>query len=319
MNIKEVTADILIPVYKPGRELYELLSRLLKQTFPIHEIIIMNTEREYWKEEIYLPLFEGEKGEPLSTTTLKVCHLTKPEFDHGKTRHQGLMESGADVVVCMTQDAVPKDRHLIENLIKALLADDQIAASYARQLPAAGCSVVEQYTRTFNYPEESRIKSRADLDTLGIKTYFCSNVCAAYRKELYVELEGFTRKTIFNEDMIYAAKVVKAGYKIAYAADARVIHSHNYRAIEQLHRNFDMAVSQADHPEVFEGVPAEGEGLRLVKKTAGYLLKSGRWYLLPDLIIKSGFKYIGYRLGKAYKKLPKALILRLTMDQAYWK
>ena len=31
--------------------------------------------------------------------------------------------------------------------------------------------------------------------------------------------------TIFNEDMIYAAGVIQAGYAIAYAADAKVIHS----------------------------------------------------------------------------------------------
>lgn len=52
-----------------------------------------------------------------------------------------------------------------------------------------------------------------------------------------------------------------------------MIHSHNLSPLEQFHRNFDMAVSQADHPEVFEGLPSEGEGIRLVKQTAVKLLK----------------------------------------------
>ena len=94
----------------------------------------------------------------------------------------------------------------------------------------------------------SRLKGKEDEDELGIKTYFCSNVCAAYRRDIYLKLGGFTKKTIFNEDMIFAGHAVEAGYQIAYAADAQVIHSHNYTAMQQLHRNFDLGVSQADHP-----------------------------------------------------------------------
>ena len=71
------------------------------------------------------------------------------------------------------------------------------------------------------------------------------------------------RHTIFNEDMIYAAGLVKAGYGVAYEAEARVIHSHNYTGRQQLRRNFDLGVSQAQHPEIFRGVPSEGEDHRL--------------------------------------------------------
>ena len=106
---------------------------------------------------------------------------------------------------------------------------------------------------------------------------------------------------------------------IYYAADAKVIHSHNYNCRQQFHRNFDLAVSQADHPEIFEGVPSEGEGMRLVKDTAKYLLKSGRPWLLVSLVCKSGWKYMGYKLGKNYKKLPRWLILKCTMNPRYWR
>ena len=73
--------------------------------------------------------------------------------------------------------------------------------------------------------------------------------------------------------MIFAGQAVEAGYQIAYAADAQVIHSHNYTAMQQLHRNFDLGVSQADHPEVFGRLHSEGEGIRLVKKTAKWLVE----------------------------------------------
>ena len=73
--------------------------------------------------------------------------------------------------------------------------------------------------QSFNYPDKACIKGEEQLGTLGIKTYFCSNVCAAYRKNVFESLDGFEGHTIFNEDMIYAAKAVKAGWKIAYVPD----------------------------------------------------------------------------------------------------
>lgn len=305
--------DIIIPTYRPGASLEELLKRLLQQELLPNRVIIMNTEEDLWDADRFEVLFDG------SPVGLTVQHLSREAFDHGGTRHRGILLSDADVCICMTQDAIPYDRKLTGKLVEAVCASDRIAAAYARQLPAADCGPVERYTRQFNYSQQSRVKGKEDLEELGIKTYFCSNVCAAYVRERYLELGGFTRKTIFNEDMIFAGHAVQAGYRIAYAADAQVIHSHNYSAMEQLHRNFDLAVSQADHPEVFAGVRSEGEGIRLVKQTAVWLVKTGRFWLVPDLVLKSGFKYAGYLLGKNYRKLPRPMVLWLTMNRAYWK
>ena len=201
-------------------------------------------------------------------------------------------------MVFMTQDALPADRELIQNLTGALCSDEQIGAAYARQLPNAECSFVERYTRSFNYPEISCVKTKADLPRYGIKTYFCSNVCAAYKKDIFEKLGGFVERTIFNEDMIYAGNLIQAGYGIAYAADAKVIHSHNYSCMQQFHRNFDLGVSQAEHPEIFASVKSEGEGIRLVKQTAKYLLAHFRGFLIPELVVSSGCKYLGYKLDE---------------------
>lgn len=307
-----MTVDVIIPVYKPDRRFSRLLQMLQKQTYQPRRIIVMNTERSYWKAEGY----KGIRG-------LEVKHLSKEEFDHGGTRNLAAWYSEADVMIFMTDDAVPQDEYLIERLMAALSgegpAGETIAMAYARQLPAGDCRYIEKYTRQFNYPPEGMIKTAADLPGLGIKTYFASNVCCAYRKDIFEKLEGFTGSTIFNEDMIYAAGAVKAGYAIAYAADAMVIHSHNLSPVQQFRRNFDMAVSQAEHPEVFAGIKAEGEGIRLVKQTAEYLIDSFHFWLIPSLIITSGCKYLGYRLGKEYRKLPRKMIMKCTMSPLYWE
>ena len=302
------TVDVIIPAYHPGKEFATLIKRLEKQSVPIHRIIVMNTEESMWNKE----------WEKLSDA-MEVHHLTKEEFDHGGTRARAAELSDADVMVFMTQDAMPADRELLAELLKALDQEENIAAAYARQLPNAECSFVERYTRAFNYPDTSLVKTKADLDKYGIKTFFCSNVCAAYKKGIYEKQGGFVRRTIFNEDMIYAGGLIQAGYGIAYAAEARVIHSHNYNCMQQFHRNFDLGVSQAEHPEIFEGVPSEGEGMRLVKKTLAYLIHSGRIWLIPGFVLQCAGKYAGYLAGKKFRKLPKKFILWCTMSPNYWK
>lgn len=303
--------DVIIPVYKPGRELFALLDMLNAQTVPIQNIILMNTEEKFFEQLTYGTDF------PYLYQNVKIFHLSKREFDHGKTRHMGVLRSDADVFVMMTQDALPTDEHLIERLITHLKGE--VAVSYARQLPKEDCRLEERLSREFNYPAKSCIKSAADLEKLGIKTYFCSNVCAAYRRDIYDKLGGFVKRAIFNEDMIYAAKVIENGYRIAYEAGALVYHSHNYTNMQQLHRNFDMGVSQAEHPEIFENVPSESEGMKLVKNTTKQLKQNKLWWRIPYFYTQCASKYAGYLLGKKYKKLPRKLILTLTSNKEYWK
>lgn len=229
-----------------------------------------------------------------------------------------MKRSAAPVFVMMTQDAMPADEFLLERLI-APLADEGVAVSYARQLPREEAGPVERFTREFNYPEESLVKSKEDIPRLGIKAFFCSNVCAAYRRDIYDRQGGFPRHAIFNEDMIYAAGCIKAGYKIAYTADAMVIHSHQYTNKEQFRRNFDLGVSQAEHPEIFGSVPSESEGVRLVKKTAQYLRDRGEGRRILPMCVTSIYKFFGYKLGKNYKRLSFRRIMKYTMNKAYWE
>ena len=306
-----MTVDIIIPVYKPDKSFLELIERLERQTYPVHQIILMNTEEKYFNHLVYGTDFADRHR------NVQVYHLSKREFDHGKTRHAGMEKSTADICICMTQDAIPEDESLVEKLVGAL-ADEDVVCAYARQLPGEDCNPIERYMRSFNYPEASRKKTLEDLPKLGIKTFFCSNVCCAYKREKYMELGGFIRRTIFNEDMIFASKVIRSGYAVVYAADARVVHSHNYTCMAQLHRNFDLGVSQADHPEVFADVPSEGEGIRSVKATIKYLKGEKLWIWIPYLIAQSGFKYLGYLLGKKYKALPMWLVKKLSMNRSYW-
>ena len=303
--------DVIIPVYKPDHKFLTLIERLEHQSVPVNRIIVINTEQKYFDRLIYGTSFQKDHHSVI------VKHISKREFDHGKTRNRGVQCSDADYFVMMTQDAVPADEFLLEELLKQLRGE-RVAAAYARQLADEDSSEAEKYTRNFNYPDSSAVKTKADLERLGIKTFFCSNVCAAYNRKIFDELGGFIKHTIFNEDMIYAAGAVEAGYAIAYAAKARVFHSHDYSCCEQFHRNFDLGVSQAQHPEVFAAYPAESEGVRLVRQTMQHLREVGMRRQIPRVIIQSGFKYTGYLFGKHYRCLPGKLVVAMSSNKEYW-
>lgn len=306
------TVDVIIPTYKPDKELLQLLDMLMVQTVKPNCILIMNTEEKYFDSLIYGTDFF--KKYP----SCKIYHHSRREFDHGATRNKGVKKSLSQYFVMMTQDAVPADERLLEHLLKPLI-EKKAAVSYARQLPKIDCAPAERYVRTFNYPKESCIKGQEDVDRLGIKTYFCSDVCAAYDREVFVSLGGFVRRAIFNEDMIYAAKAAKSGYKIAYCGDALVYHSHNYSPREQFHRNFDLGVSQAEHPEVFENLSSEGEGVRMVRQTLAYLWSEGYKRFIPGFLIQCASKWMGYRLGRNYRRLSRRLLLYCTASPLYFK
>lgn len=322
MDKSKLSVDIIIPTYRPDDQFYKLLGRLLKQTVKtidkvdeaaeeyLNKIFIINTEEKYFDKDKFQKVCKGSKQ-------IEVRHITRQEFDHGGTRNFAASLSTSDVIMFMTQDAMPEDYRLVENLIKPL-REENIVVAYARQLPNERAGEIERYTREFNYPANSIYKSKNDIETLGIKTYFCSNVCSAYIREIYMRLGGFVTQTIFNEDMIFASKVIQSGYQIAYAADARVIHSHKYTYRQQFTRNFDLGVSQRQYREIFENIKSESEGIALVKKTAKHLIQKGKFYLIPDLILQSGFKFLGYKVGLRYEKLSKKTRRKFSMNKSYW-
>lgn len=287
---QKASVDVVIPTYKPGKELVKLVRLLMKQEYEINKIIIINTVAENGE----FPRFDKDVKEKVDRYDIPAY-----EFNHGLTRNYGISLSDARYVVFMTQDAIPADERLITELIKPF-EDNDVYVSYARQLPKKNCKYVERYVRSFNYPACDMVKTKEDFDRIGIKTIFCSDVCAAYRRDGHSELGGFP-KADFNEDMIFAYKAVMAGKKVYYASKALVKHSHNYTYIQQFKRNVEIGKSQKTFDFVFGKLKSEDEGIKMIKNVTGHLLNTGKWYLIPDLILSSGFKFIGYRIGKIKK------------------
>ena len=314
--------DVVIPTYHPDAKLGQLFSRLCRQSVLPGKILVVNTlddtgAQDQQDQMIRAMMDSAMSGLGDERPELVLWHIAKDEFDHAGTRDEAIRKSSAPYVLLMTDDAMPADRYLIEHLLDAFSNAD-IAAAYARQLPRQNANRIERMTRQFNYPDSSFVKGIEDEQRLGIKTYFCSDVCAMYRRVDYDRLGGFSRPAIFNEDMVFVHRAMKDGKKVAYRADAKVYHSHNYGGLAQLHRNFDNGVSQAMHPEVFEGISSENEGKKMLAGQMRELLSHGRIISAVSLIWISGCKYAGFFLGKRYRRLPRRLVMKLTSNQSFW-
>ena len=349
--------DVVIPTFRPDERLLQILESLERQTVRPRRVRVINTQRS-GLEDLLSAQGMTEDALTEKHPLLELTHIRKEEFDHGGTRNLGFRRCGdAEYVLTMTQDALPAGDDLIAQLLGAFHdetdppaadpvrgserispagaaavppgqapkegagerdAGGTIAVTYARQLPNKDAPVEERLSRGFNYPAQSRIKREADRAELGIKVYYCSNVCAMYRMDIWKSLGGFPDRAIFNEDMIYACRALRAGYCTCYAAEAKVYHSHRYTASQQFHRNFDLGVSQAQNPEVFGGLSSEGEGVSYVKAVVRQMFAEHAALQVPGFLVRCAARLAGYRLGRAYERLPKSWTVRFSSNRGYW-
>lgn len=248
----------------------------------------------------------------------RIHSINRWEFNHGATRQLGVdMFSDADLIIFLTQDAIPADPDAFVRLNRCF-DDPGVGAAFGRQLPRPGAGHIEAHARLFNYPDVSRVTTLADRAAMGIKTVFLSNSFAAYRRADLLDVGGFPSHLIMGEDTYVAAKMLLAGKKVAYGAEATVFHSHDYNLAEEFRRYFDAGVLHAREPWVrdhFGG--AENEGLRFVNSELRYLLGRNP-FLIPSAILRTLLKFAGFRLGLQEGRLPMAVKRRLSMLRSYW-
>ncbi len=244
--------------------------------------------------------------------------IRREQFDHGATRNLGAAAAYGDTLVFLTQDALPSDSMLLEQLIEPLY-ESGCAASYGRQLPRPDANPTEQFARFFNYPDTPAIKDRSRIAELGIKAFFFSNVCSAVRADVFCRVGGFPHDLIMDEDLLFAAGLITNGYTIAYAPEACVVHSHNYSLLQQFRRYFDIGVFFGDNLWLLDGISLNEEGTKLLRWQLGYLFRTAAYRWVPYCLIETLVRYSGHRLGRRYKLVPEGLRPLLSMHRTFWE
>ncbi|MEI6056552.1 MAG: glycosyltransferase family 2 protein [Lentisphaerota bacterium] len=299
--------SVIIPTLNAEKVLTRLIESLKAQILFPFEILIVDSSSDDKTVEIAVLL------------GCKVYVIDRDKFDHGGTRKLASSVVSGDILVLLTQDVLLRDNKAIEKLIQPFDSDKSIAVTYGRQLPFEDADPISYHLRLFNYTKESLLKSIDDIPVLGIKTVFCSNSFAAYKKSILNEIGNFPENIIFGEDMYVAAKMILAGYKIAYAADAKVYHSHNYTLIQDFRRSFDVGVFHSRESWLQkEFGKAEKEGREYIVSLFRQIgLRRPCWIGRAFLVLFA--KITGYRLGRIEKYLPLLLKKYLSMNPKYWQ
>ncbi len=279
-----MTISVIIPTLNAGDNIEHLLSRLSSQDMnPVETIIIDSSSNDN----------TVETAERLGAKTIVI---PRTSFNHGKTRNAAAAEAGGDILVFMTQDALPCNNALLRNLT-APLRSGEVAAAYGRHVARPDASPPEIFARQFNYPDSPITKSLDDIARYGIKTFFFSDVCSSVRKDAFLEAGMFPEGIRANEDMLLAARLVVNGHKIAYVPGAMVVHSHSYSLFRLFIRYYNIGSSLRSNRWLLQYGRSEGEGLRFMKEEFLFLLKRREYCWIPYLLFEIAAKYAGYRMG----------------------
>ena len=297
---------LVIPTLNAGDYVDRMLPALRSQTlFPARFLVIDSDSRD-------------DTAARFRAAGAEVQIISPESFDHGATRQMAVdVLTDVEFIIFLTQDAIPAHPEAFSNLV-APFQDPNTCMTYGRQLPSPGAGPIGAHARLFNYPDRSHMRSIADSARYGIKTVFSSNSFAAYRRDAVLQVGGFSTSTIFGEDMLMAAEILRKGWFIHYVAEARVYHSHDYGLPEEFRRYFDIGVLHGTCSELFNSFRrAEDEGLRFLRSELRYL-QAIVPHLIPVALLRTALKYSGYRLGRVARFLPDALNQRLSMNRRYW-
>ncbi len=287
MRVNEnVRASIVIPVLNAGKQMGSLLERLVSQTV-VTEILIVDSG----STDETLRIAEGY-GERIG-----ILRIPEGSFDHGGTRDLGLRRTRGEIVLFLTQDALPVDDRYVERLLEAF-SDGSAAAAFGRQIAYPDAPAYERLVRAFNYPEAGRVWGAEDIPKYGTKAFFFSDVCSAYRRSAYEAVGGFDAPISSNEDMMLAAKLLHAGFRLAYRPEAAVLHSHAYTLRQDFLRNVEIGRVMARYRERLAGSAPGAEGVRMVRFVGGTLLREGRIRELFVFLAHAAARYLGFRKGK---------------------
>lgn len=281
---------ICVPTLNAGPTLGALSASIKVQTVRPNEVIVVDSGSE--DGTVALAQSEG----------FRTVSIPRSEFRHGGTRQLAAELAGdVEVVVYITQDAILADPETMSRLLRTF-DDQRIGAAYGRQLPRKGATPIEAHARFFNYPAQSVVRSLDRFQKPGLRYIFFSNSFGAYRSKVLAEVGGFPQDANFGEDTIVAARILKAGWKIAYSAEAIVNHSHNYSFQQEFRRYIDVGTLHAANPWLLQDFgAASGEGFRYVVSEINYLLKT-RPALIPSSMLRTGAKLLGYRYGRLKAK-----------------
>ncbi|MGA3190824.1 MAG: glycosyltransferase [Bryobacteraceae bacterium] len=293
--------SVIVPTLNGAVRMPKLVGSLLRQTVKDVEVIVIDSESEDRTAGVAAGL------------GCAVYTIARGRFDHGGARNLGVQKASGEILVFLTQDAIPASQDFLARLTGPI--DGRLtAAAYARQIPAEGATPLETFARLYNYPPESSMRHLSRIERRTLRTFFFSNSASAVSRNCFEKVGGFPAPVSTNEDMLLCARMLDAGYQVAYAAEAKVIHSHQFSMCELFQRYLRIGAVLTEYRDTLRSDGSSGEGMDFVRRQISYLRHAGRYEWVPNAIAEAAVKACGYYCGHALQRT-RSLAQHKTVSQ----
>lgn len=298
--------SVIIPTLQADRFLPTLLLNLTNQTIIPSEIIIIDSSS--------------------SDKTVKIARefqcivstIKRNQFRHGHARNLGARLAHGEILVFMTQDAMPVNPQFLTEIVRPI-QEGWAQAATARQIPYDNANPIEKLSRKFNYPEQSNLRNWQDTAEIGIKAVFFSNTASAIDQDVFLRLGGFSENVIVDEDLEFCTRMLRAGFSVAYQSQAIVYHSHNYSLSQLFRRYFDIGVFFRQARNTLFDIPIYNEGRKYISQSIQRLVTQNNLHWIPRFMVESIVKYFAFRLGLGYRFIPYPVKHHLSGQAYFWE
>ena len=163
---------------------------------------------------------------------VRILSIAPEEFSFGRALNMGCEAAQGTYLVFASAHVYPTYDDWLEKITQPF-QNPEVALCYGKQ----------RGNRTTKYSEHQIFKRWfPDQSDYNQKTPFCNNANCAIRKALWQE-QPYDEDITGLEDLDWARKMVDKGYKVAYSADAEIIHVHDERPRQTMMRYYREALA----------------------------------------------------------------------------
>lgn len=282
--MRVLSVEIICPLYEAEKFLPNLHKSFLQQeNVKISRIHYILTKSKDKTEQILKDLSADYEV------------ISKNDFSHSLVREKAGFASKSDILCFVSQDIEIHQKDWLKKLIKPI-QENKAEAAFSKQ--RTKYNNIEKYTREGNYPEKSYIKSKKDIERMGLKTFFFSDASGAILRKKFVELKGYDGKNLpISEDMYFIYKLIMNGGRVAYVAESEIYHSHDF-TLRQLYERYKLTgkfMKQNNYLEQYGVMSSGGSLARYILMRA---IEDRNWGALMRYPWDMAARLIGMKVGK---------------------
>ena len=286
----------------------------VKDAGPLFERVLEAVRKQGDVELLVIDSGSRDRSRELARAAgAELIEIAPEEFGHGRTRNLGAERSSGDLVVFLTQDAVPAPGWL-DALREAFDLDARVGAAFGPHLPFDHTTPMiarelTEFFAGFSPNGEPTLQRRGGLT-------FLSNVNAGYSRECWEEIRF--PEVAYAEDQAFGRAMLEAGWTKAYHPRAAVFHAHDYGPLEFMQRYFDEyrgLRETAGHVEPLRPLDAARQVARDMRwlRERGVAPRQRVPWLARSAVHHSG-RRVGSALGSRAERLPASLQRRLSLE-----